>query len=97
MRLHLACIDFPDYEKHYTPEWIQVENQTFSGVRVPVDNHQYGKCVFENCNFVYSGGPFGFSECELTGGCMLSLTGAARRSAEFWQAFEEYLRLITPY
>jgi hypothetical protein len=92
MRLHLECVDWPDREKHYQPEWIQAENKTFQTERVPIDNHQYGKCVFEDCTFVYSGGPFGFSECELKGSCRLVVTGAARRALDCLQAFEPYLR-----
>lgn len=95
-RLHLECIDWPDLEKRYQPEWIQVANQTFDTKRIPIDNHQYGNCIFENCTFVYSGGPFGFSDCQLRGGCYLALTGSARRTSECLFAFEPYMRMISP-
>lgn len=90
MRLHLECIDWPDPEKHYQPEYDQIEGQTFETKRIHVDNHQYGKCRFVNCTFVYSGGPFGFHECELEGSFYLALTGAAHRSSELWKQFQDY-------
>ena len=96
MRLHLECIDHPDPEKHYQPERIQIDGKALTG-RIVIDNHQFGQCQFEGCTFLYSGGPFGFFECDLKGGCRLVLTGCARRTSECIQAFEPYLRLITPY
>ena len=95
MRLHLACLDWPEPEKEYQLEFSQVEGQTFSG-RVHVDNRQYKNCRFVNCTFVYSGGPFGFADCQVEGDFLLGLTGAAYRSLEFWQQFEEYGRTRMP-
>src|SRR5262249_11844635 len=89
MRLNIEWIDWPVQEKHYQPEFSLVEGQTFETERVHVDNHQYGKCRFVNCTFVYSGGPFGFHECEVEGDFYLALTGA-RRSADLSKIFHEY-------
>src|SRR5690348_4927848 len=96
MRLHLECLDAPRPDQEYQPEWIQVEDEKYLGERIPVDNYQYGNCRFENCTFVYSGGPFAFFDCVVEGGCYLALTGAAQRSIEFWQQFREHLRKTTP-
>jgi len=46
------------------------------------------RCRFENCNFVYSGGPFAFSECELVAGA-LSLMGSARWTSKLLAKFAE--------
>ena len=96
MRLHLEHIEPPEPEKRYQPEWIQVEGKTFEGVRIPVDNHQYGKCRFVGCTFLYSGGPFGFYECEVDGNCYIALASAARRTLDFWPAFQEHLLKMSP-
>jgi hypothetical protein len=90
MRLDLECIDWPDEKKGYQPEFDEIEGQTFETKRIHVDNHQYGNCRFVNCTFVYSGGPFGFHNCELEGDFYLALTGSARRAAELWKQFQEY-------
>jgi len=86
MRLHLECLDW----SADSPEWISVENQRFEGKRIPLDNHQYNNCFFENCNFVYSGGPFGLCECQTEGQTILSLTGSAWRVANAIGAFQEH-------
>jgi hypothetical protein len=88
--LTLNCIDSPAPEKHYQPEVSMVQGETFETKRIHVDNYQYKNCRFVNCTFVYSGGPFGFLDCELEGSFYLSLTGAARRASELWQVFLEY-------
>jgi hypothetical protein len=93
-RLHLECIDWPDREKGYQPEFDKIEGQTFETKRVHGDNYQYGNCRFVICTFVYSGGPFGFHECKLEGNFSLALTGSARRAAELWQVFREYDKTI---
>jgi hypothetical protein len=96
MRLHLECIDWPEPGSGYQPEFVQIQDQSYECKRVPVDNHQYKNCVFENCTFVYSGGPFGFQDCEVRGDYSLGLTGAAHRSEELWTQFQEHLRKVTP-
>ena len=90
MRLHLNCVDWPDPEKQYQPEYSKIENQIFQTQRVHVDNHQYGHCRFVNCTFVYSGGPFGFYECQIEGGFYFAPTGSARRTVELALFFREY-------
>jgi hypothetical protein len=90
MKLHLQNIDFPDPDKQYQPEFSTVENETFDTRRIHVDNHQFGSCRFVNCTFVYSGGPFGFHECEVEGDFLFSATGSARRAVELFQFFVNY-------
>lgn len=94
MRLHVACLDFP--EGDYQPQWITIRDQSFEGKMIPVDNHQYGNCVFLNCHFLYSGGPFGFHECTLDGTVLLGMAGAAQRTSIFWRQFQEQMRRTTP-
>ena len=83
MRLHLASLDFP--EKDYTPDYIQDDGKKFEGVRLLIDNHQFRNCKFLRCTMIYSGGPFGFDECEIDGSTTLVLTGAAHRAALLWK------------
>lgn len=90
MNLTLNCIDIPDPERHYQPEFEMIEGVTYQGKRVFVDNRQYKNCRFVNCTFVYSGGPFGFLNCELEGDFLLSMTGAARRVRELADKFRDY-------
>jgi hypothetical protein len=97
MRRNIECIDWPDPGKGYRPEFFQVQDQTFEGKRIAVDNHQYGRCRFFNCTFVYSCGPFGFSECEVEGDLYLALAGSAERSLQFWTQFQEHIRRMTPF
>jgi hypothetical protein len=87
MRLHLEAIDYPTDD--YQPEFETIEGKTFEGSRVLVDIRQFGNCRFVDCTFVYSGGPFGFSECELEGQCILSPTGSAHRMRQLLEPFRE--------
>jgi hypothetical protein len=96
MRLHLVDIDAPDPETGYEPEFLQFENRIFENERVPVDNHQYRHCTFRNCVLVYSGGPYGFDECVVAGDIHVALTGAANRSLELWQAFQDHIQERMP-
>jgi hypothetical protein len=82
MRLHLALLDPSDREIGFQAEWVEVSDRKFGGERVVVDNHQFGRCSFACCNLIYSGGPFGFFECEIDGESILSLTGPAWRAAK---------------
>jgi hypothetical protein len=95
MRLHLASIDAPEPENGYYPDYIQGKDQTLHG-RVLIDNHQFQNCTFERCTLVYSGGPFGFDECEIDGETTLVLTGAARRARLLWKALEERPEKLSP-
>ena len=91
MRLHVNELDWPDEEKGYQPELSLVQGEVFETQRIHVDNHQYEKCRFVNCVFVYSGGPFGFAHCEVEGDFLLRLTGAARRAQELWKVFAGHI------
>ena len=97
MRLDLNCIEILDPESEERPEWISVEGKAYEGKKIPVDNHQYGKCVFRNCNFLYSGGPFGFSECEVEDDYILSLTGSARNTARLMETLQKHSPPGPPY
>jgi hypothetical protein len=37
--------------------------QTFSGIKVMLDNTRFESCVFKNCEITYSGGPAETSSC----------------------------------
>jgi hypothetical protein len=82
-------IDFADQKSRYQPEWIAVENENFEGIRVVVDNHQFRHCKFVRCTLIFSGGPFGFSECEVDWDSQLALTGAAMRGLLLNQALAQ--------
>ena len=70
-----------------------MEGQTYEDKTILVDNHQYGNCVFLRCRFLYSGGPFGFHECDLEGNNTdIALTGAARRTGVFLESFDAHLQ-----
>jgi hypothetical protein len=86
MRLHLNHLD--EFREDYTPQFCTFSERRYEGDRIAVDNHFYQRCTFVNCNFVYSGGPFGFEDCEVSGG-FLSPTGAARNFLELEMAFEQ--------
>ena len=96
MRLHLASLDWPEPENGYQPDFSKAEGRTYETQMVHVDNSQFHQCRFVNCTFLYSGGPFGFSECEVEGEVRLSLTGAAHRALLLWSALQEQVRRQTP-
>jgi hypothetical protein len=93
VELTLNCIDVPDPEKKYQPEFSMIQNEVFERKRVHVDNHQYKNCRFLDCTFVYSGGPFGFLDCKLEGEYYLALTGSAHRVRELHTEFVKYDKL----
>jgi hypothetical protein len=79
--LHLEQLDWPDSDRpHKFSEIETVEDKTFVGERILVDNRHFQKCRFKHCNFVYSGGPFAFSECEVLDHTIFSPTGSANRT-----------------
>ncbi len=86
MRLHLNFLEA--FSEAYTPQFVWVKEQSFEGKKIPIDNHFYEKCQFANCNFLYSGGPFAFDECDVEGG-YLSISGAARNVVELLAFFRE--------
>jgi hypothetical protein len=89
MRLHLNCLE--TFSETYTPQFLRVHDQSYEGKMVVVDNHLYEDCRFQNCNFLYAGGPFGFDECEIDGG-FLSTSGAARSAETLLLIFQELVR-----
>jgi hypothetical protein len=89
VQMNLNCMDVigPDYQ----PQILLVADKNFEGVRIPVDNHQYSNCHFQNCVFLYSGGPFAFFDCSLEGeGGHLNLTGHADRVLRLLNLFRNY-------
>ena len=84
MRLHLASLDFPEEENHYVPDYLESDGQTFEVQRIQIDNHQFRRCKFVRCTFLYAGGPFGFRDCEIDGDTTLVPTGAAHRGVLLW-------------
>jgi hypothetical protein len=98
-RIDLNFLEPLDVEAGYKPQFVLVENQSFEGKKIPVDNHQYVGCDFRDCAFLYSGGPFRFWECSLEGeGTFLNLIGAAHRSVGILRIFQEHAKSIKgPY
>jgi hypothetical protein len=87
--LHLEQLDWPDTDRpHKHSEIEMVEDKTFLGDRILVDNRHFQRCKFERCNFVHSGGPFAFYECEILDHTTFSPTGAARRTAKLREALK---------
>jgi hypothetical protein len=80
MLLHLDCIDYFDQQRGYQPDWIEIKDQKFEVKRLVIDNHQFGHCSFVRCTLVYSGGPFGFFECEIDNESVLVATSSAWRT-----------------
>jgi hypothetical protein len=88
MRLHLECLDWGADDENPPAQFSTVQDETFRGKKIHVDNHQYKNCRFESCHFLYSGGPFAFSECEILA-CMLGLMGSARWTSKLIEQFVE--------
>jgi hypothetical protein len=113
MKIDLASIEsaefvlenypFSSQEIHgrfgYHPEYETIENQTYDdGRRVIVDNRQFRKCNFVRCLLVYSGGLYGFQECEFGIETRLAVTGSAARTIALWRAIHEHPdRPVLPY
>ncbi len=91
MRLHIQQLDWPDEDRpHKYSEFETVKDKTFpKGDRILVDNRHFQNCKFENCNFVHSGGPFAFHECEVLGSVTFSPTGPAHRAMRLHEALKE--------
>ena len=91
-RLHLEQLDWPDSDRpHKHSEFEMVIDQTFVGDKVLVDNRHFQNCKFEHCNFVHSGGPFAFHECEILDHTEFSPTGAAKRTMRLYFALRDGL------
>ena len=89
--LTLNCMDVIDYARDYQPQTVLVAGGNFEGEKIPVDNHQYTNCHFQNCVFLYSGGHFAFFDCFLEGeGGYLNLTGPADRVLRLVAVFQDY-------
>jgi|ERR1700721_2591971 hypothetical protein len=87
--LHLEQLDWPDADRpHKYSEFEIVKDETFVGKRILVDNRHFQKCKFEHCNFVHSGGPFAFYECEILDSATFSPTGAARRTMRLYESLK---------
>jgi len=72
-----------------SPDYEVIRNVEFQGGRVVLDNRQFHQCTFRGCALIYAGGPFAFSDCEVTPGCGLSLTGGAARGLTLWKLIQE--------
>jgi len=89
MTLTLEQLDWPDADrKRPLPESEIVKGETFVGRKIVVDNRHFQNCRFEHCNFVYSGGPFAFHECEILDYTVLSPTGSANRTMRLYEALK---------
>ena len=98
-RLHLEQLDWPDSDRPHEPSEIEtVKDQTFVGDRILVYNRHFQNCKFEHCNFVHSGGPFAFDECEILDSTVFSPTGAAKRAMRLQNALQDgFGKGLPPY
>jgi len=95
MKLDIASLESPEFvrskflypgREQYHPDYNTVEDKEFEGERLVVDNCHCRRCFFRSCNLVYSGGLFGFDECQFDAQTFLSLTGSAARAVALWQS-----------
>ncbi len=64
---------------------IQNKNNTYSGVRVQLDNQSYENCTFTNCIIEYSGeGPISLVGCNFSGSQWV-FSGSAQNTINFMQ------------
>jgi hypothetical protein len=61
-----------------------VQNQTFEGEILAIDDTIYSDCVMINCTLEYSGGPVAFERTQMRG-CHYVFYGKARRTVHFLQ------------
>lgn len=61
-----------------------VQNRTFDGEVLTVDDTLYCDCVLINCTLEYSGGPVAFERTRMHG-CHYVFFGRARRTVHFLQ------------
>ena len=60
-------------------------SNTYTGVRVSLDNQSYENCIFNNCVIEYGGsGPISLVGCSFNG-CQWVFTGAAQNTLNFMQ------------
>jgi len=98
MRLHLSFLDHPeDYSAELLPpQWVTVQNRHFRDESVAIDNHQFGHCSFQGCMLLYSGGPFGFFECDIDYTSGLVATGSAARTLKLWNELSQVIHRRHP-
>ncbi|MBM4124924.1 MAG: hypothetical protein FJ246_08255 [Nitrospira sp.] len=48
------------------PDYILVEEKTFTGESLTLDNHVYKNCAIDRCRVYYSGGPFELIDTHIT-------------------------------
>jgi len=64
---------------------IKNKSNTYSGVRVILDNQSYEKCIFTNCTIEYGGtGPISLEGCSFNS-CQWVFTGHAQNTLNFMQ------------
>jgi hypothetical protein len=63
-----------------------VQGKTFDRTTVTFDDTEFVNCTMTNCELIYSGGPFGFVETDITN-CLITLRGAAAFSVGFLEKF----------
>lgn len=61
-----------------------VQNRTFEGEILSIDDTLYSDCVLINCTLEYSGGPVAFERTQMRG-CQYVFFGRARRTVHFLQ------------
>ncbi len=61
-----------------------VQNTTFEGEVLTIDDTLYADCVLINCTLEYSGGPVAFERTKMRG-CHYVFFGRARRTIHFLQ------------
>jgi len=60
-------------------------SNTYTGVRVTLDNQNYEKCIFTNCIIEYGGtGPISLDGCSFNS-CQWVFTGHAQNTLNFMQ------------
>jgi hypothetical protein len=64
-----------------------IKGQNFSGTEIILDDNFFLECSFENCTFIYSGGPFKWEKCAFSGENNFDPKGAAQRVLKFLYFF----------
>ena len=98
MKFEIASIEAPEFvlgpgyvqTEQYHPQYETIQDKTFEGGWVVVDNRHFQNCKFVRAHLVYSGGMFGFRDCEIDAESVLSLTGSAARAVALWKAFVQH-------
>ena len=60
-----------------------IKGQKFSGTEVILDDNFFLECSFENCTFVYFGGPLKWDKCAFSGELKFDPKGCAQRVLKF--------------